>query len=184
MMKTSLRKNSIFLSGLALVFSVGGVFAQTTEQTPAKNVNFGYSQNPKTKAKKENNSQNQTAEMQNTPEPQTAGVEENNSNNETIAKKTLEVVKNANKKALAPTEHYKVGVGDILFINLQNSSKGSTLFTVLDDGTIDYPLAGELVSVAGLTTEEIAEVLKISPETVKRDWRFSRSWLLRELSGN
>src|SRR5215204_86678 len=30
----------------------------------------------------------------------------------------------------------------------------------------------ELKYFGGLTTEEIAEVLKISPETVKRDWRF------------
>jgi len=41
----------------------------------------------------------------------------------------------------------------------------------------------ELKYFGGLTNEEIAEVLKISPETVKRDWRFSRSWLLHELSG-
>ena len=41
----------------------------------------------------------------------------------------------------------------------------------------------ELKYFGGLTTEEIAEVLKISPETVKRDWRFSRTWLLHELSG-
>lgn len=40
----------------------------------------------------------------------------------------------------------------------------------------------ELKYFGGLTTEEIAEVLKISPETVKRDWRFARTWLLRELS--
>jgi len=40
----------------------------------------------------------------------------------------------------------------------------------------------ELKFFAGLNIEEIAEVLKISPETVKRDWRFSRNWLLRELS--
>jgi hypothetical protein len=31
--------------------------------------------------------------------------------------------------------------------------------------------------------EEIAEVLKDSPETVKRDWRFAKSWLHRALSG-
>jgi len=42
----------------------------------------------------------------------------------------------------------------------------------------------ELKYFGGLTNEEIAEVLKVSPETVKRDWRFSRTWLLRELSGN
>ncbi|MBA3351365.1 MAG: RNA polymerase subunit sigma-70, partial [Blastocatellia bacterium] len=29
---------------------------------------------------------------------------------------------------------------------------------------------------------EMAEVLKISSETVKRDWRFARNWLLRELA--
>jgi len=34
----------------------------------------------------------------------------------------------------------------------------------------------------GLNIEEISEILKISPKTVKRDWQFSRSWLLRELS--
>lgn len=42
----------------------------------------------------------------------------------------------------------------------------------------------ELKYFGGLTIEEIAEVLKISTDTVKRDWRFSRSWLLKELSQN
>lgn len=40
----------------------------------------------------------------------------------------------------------------------------------------------EMKFFGGLNIEEIAEVLKVSPETVKRDWRFSRTWLLRELS--
>jgi len=40
----------------------------------------------------------------------------------------------------------------------------------------------EMKFFGGLNIEEIAEVLKISSETVKRDWRFSRNWLLRELS--
>lgn len=40
----------------------------------------------------------------------------------------------------------------------------------------------ELKYFGGLTNDEIAEVLKISPETVKRDWSFSRTWLLRELA--
>lgn len=40
----------------------------------------------------------------------------------------------------------------------------------------------ELKFFGGLTVEEIAEVLKISPETVNRDWRFARTWLLRELA--
>jgi RNA polymerase sigma factor (sigma-70 family) len=40
----------------------------------------------------------------------------------------------------------------------------------------------ELKFFAGLTVEEIAEVLGVSPDTVARDWRMSRTWLLRELS--
>ncbi len=39
----------------------------------------------------------------------------------------------------------------------------------------------ELKFYAGLTNEEAAEALDISVETVKRDWRFARAWLLREL---
>ncbi|HEY6359850.1 MAG TPA: sigma-70 family RNA polymerase sigma factor [Vicinamibacterales bacterium] len=40
----------------------------------------------------------------------------------------------------------------------------------------------ELKFFAGLTVEETAEVLNISPDTVARDWRMARTWLLRELS--
>ncbi|MFN0139108.1 MAG: sigma-70 family RNA polymerase sigma factor [Pyrinomonadaceae bacterium] len=39
----------------------------------------------------------------------------------------------------------------------------------------------ELKFFGGLTNEEAAEALDISVETVKRDWRFARAWLLREL---
>jgi RNA polymerase sigma factor (TIGR02999 family) len=39
----------------------------------------------------------------------------------------------------------------------------------------------ELRFFGGLTNEEMGEVLSVSPETVKRDWRFARTWLLREL---
>jgi RNA polymerase sigma-70 factor (ECF subfamily) len=41
----------------------------------------------------------------------------------------------------------------------------------------------ELRFFGGLSVEETAEVLKVSPETVKRDWRFAKSWLHRVLSG-
>lgn len=40
----------------------------------------------------------------------------------------------------------------------------------------------ELRFFGGLTGEEIAQHLKISPGTVKNDWRFAKAWLYRELS--
>jgi RNA polymerase sigma factor (TIGR02999 family) len=39
----------------------------------------------------------------------------------------------------------------------------------------------EMKFFAGMKIDEIAEVLKISTVTVKRDWSFAQSWLLREL---
>jgi RNA polymerase sigma-70 factor (ECF subfamily) len=41
----------------------------------------------------------------------------------------------------------------------------------------------ELRFFGGLTVEETAEVLGISPRTVKRDWAVARAWLHGELSG-
>lgn len=40
----------------------------------------------------------------------------------------------------------------------------------------------ELRFFGGLSVEETAEVLAVSPETVMRDWKFARSWLHAELS--
>jgi len=41
----------------------------------------------------------------------------------------------------------------------------------------------ELHSFAGLTEEEIAEVLEVSLKTVKNDWRFAKVWLKSEIEG-
>ena len=35
----------------------------------------------------------------------------------------------------------------------------------------------------GLSVEETAEVLQVSTDTVKKDWRLAKLWLLRELAG-
>jgi RNA polymerase sigma-70 factor, ECF subfamily len=40
----------------------------------------------------------------------------------------------------------------------------------------------ELRVFAGLTCEESARLLSVSPGTVARDWRFARAWLRRELT--
>lgn len=36
---------------------------------------------------------------------------------------------------------------------------------------------------AGLTVEEVAEVLNVSSRTINNEWRFARAWLHRELAG-
>jgi RNA polymerase sigma factor (TIGR02999 family) len=41
----------------------------------------------------------------------------------------------------------------------------------------------ELRFYGGLSVNETAEVLKVSPETVMRDWRIAKLWLLRAMSG-
>ncbi len=39
----------------------------------------------------------------------------------------------------------------------------------------------ELRFFGGLSVEETAEVLRVSPQTIHRDWRFVKTWLRREL---
>jgi RNA polymerase sigma-70 factor (ECF subfamily) len=39
----------------------------------------------------------------------------------------------------------------------------------------------EMRFFGGLTVEETAEALHVSPDTVKRDWKLAKAWLLREL---
>ena len=70
------------------------------------------------------------------------------------------------------------------------SDKRSPALVALDDAlnalsALD-PRKGRVVELrffGGLSAEETAEVLKVSPESVKRDWRLAKAWLMRELSG-
>ena len=41
----------------------------------------------------------------------------------------------------------------------------------------------ELRFFGGLTIEEAAEVMRVSPATIKREWALAKGWLYRELSG-
>ncbi|MBC7899720.1 MAG: sigma-70 family RNA polymerase sigma factor [Saprospiraceae bacterium] len=41
----------------------------------------------------------------------------------------------------------------------------------------------ELRYFSGLTIDETADVLGVSPATIKRDWKMTKAWLHRELSG-
>jgi protein involved in polysaccharide export with SLBB domain len=149
----------ILMSSVLLCFAAFSISAQTAA-AQGKQVNFRYSQNPKTKTKAESAPQkSSTSENTNETPKSNPATGANENEPVSIAKKTLEIAKRS-AVAVSPTEIYKVGVGDVLFINLQNAAKDSTYYTVLNDGTIDYPLAGEMVTVAGLTTDEIAELLR------------------------
>ena len=47
------------------------------------------------------------------------------------------------------------------------------------------PRQGQLVELrffGGLSIEETAEVMKLSPATIKREWSSARAWLRRELA--
>lgn len=41
----------------------------------------------------------------------------------------------------------------------------------------------ELRFFGGLSVDETAKLLKVSPDTVARDWRLAKAWLLREMGG-
>jgi len=56
----------------------------------------------------------------------------------------------------------------------------------LDKFALEHPVQADLVRLryfAGLTNEEVSEVLGISLSTVKNYWAFSRAWLLNEIEG-
>ena len=63
---------------------------------------------------------------------------------------------------------YRVGAGDVLDIRLTNvNTKESTLFTVMKEGLVEYPLLPRPMLVAGMTVEEIARRLKSEIKVIK-----------------
>jgi RNA polymerase sigma factor (sigma-70 family) len=57
---------------------------------------------------------------------------------------------------------------------------------VLDKLALKHPVQADLVKLryfAGMTNEEVSEILGISVSTAKSYWAFSRAWLLTEIEG-
>jgi len=57
----------------------------------------------------------------------------------------------------------------------------------LDKLALKYPRHAEVVKLryfAGMTYEEVAQILDISITTAKDDWVFSRAWLFKEIEGD
>jgi RNA polymerase sigma factor (TIGR02999 family) len=68
------------------------------------------------------------------------------------------------------------------------ASDGASALCALDDALASLtqidPRRGQVIELrffGGLTVEETAAVLQVSPQTVMRDWRLARAWLAREL---
>lgn len=169
-MKTSvLRKISIFagICVIALTLVVGDGLGQSNE---GRSRNNPYSPSPKGKAGGNGNAEPPASSRNDGSVSfvmQKSGhvsgeVAKTESDRPTIAQATFKIAKAADAKALPPTEIYKVGVGDVLYVGLRNSPQGSGYFTVRPDGTIDYPLAGENVQVVDQTIDTIEEMLSAS----------------------
>jgi RNA polymerase sigma factor (TIGR02999 family) len=56
----------------------------------------------------------------------------------------------------------------------------------LDSFALKYPTQAEVVKLryfAGMTMEEVSQLLGLSVSTVKNYWNFSRAWLFKEIEG-
>ena len=80
----------------------------------------------------------------------------------------------------------------VSFTDVKISEKGQDLDVVALDEALErlaeideqQSKIVELRFFSGLTVEETAEVLAISPATVKRDWSVAKAWLHREISSD
>jgi len=84
--------------------------------------------------------------------------------------------------------------GDVMLVTLDEArgvgQKEGAEFVALDDALTALaafdPRMSEIVELrffGGLTVEETADVMHVSPETVMRDWKTAKAWLLRTLRG-
>ena len=94
----------------------------------------------------------------------------------------------------ARSRHYQKRGGDAVRVTLDEAlvvaREPDRDFVAIDEAltalaTVDAR-KGQVVEMrffGGLTLEETAEALQISRDTVKRDWKMAKLWLLRELRG-
>ena len=79
----------------------------------------------------------------------------------------------------------KVSLDEALLVSKNADQDLVALDEALQALAAVHPRKSEVVELrffGGLTLEETAEALHVSTDTVKRDWRFAKLWLLRELT--
>jgi RNA polymerase sigma factor (TIGR02999 family) len=67
---------------------------------------------------------------------------------------------------------------------LEVSQQPDADIVALDDALNELAQVVELRFFGGLSVGETAEVLKVSQQTVLRDWKFAKVWLMRALSNH
>ena len=75
-------------------------------------------------------------------------------------------------------------LGDVAVMSDERADELVAVNTALDSLTTIDPRKSrvfELRYFGGMSVDEAAEALKVSPATVTRDWRMARAWLRREL---
>jgi len=78
----------------------------------------------------------------------------------------------------------KISLEDVAVVSRDNLGELLALDQILSRLAAFDPQQAKIVELrvfGGLTVEEIADVIEISPATVKRDWSVAKVWLTREL---
>jgi RNA polymerase sigma factor (TIGR02999 family) len=78
----------------------------------------------------------------------------------------------------------RVSFEDVLAVAVERPAQLVAVDEVLDRLAAEYPRQARVVELrffGGYTEDNVAEILAISAETVKRDWRFARTWIGREV---
>jgi RNA polymerase sigma factor (TIGR02999 family) len=79
-----------------------------------------------------------------------------------------------------------VSLDEALLVGRERGADLVALDDALQTLAATDPRRGRVVELrffGGLSVEETAEVVRVSPETVMHDWKFAKAWLLRELGG-
>jgi len=79
-----------------------------------------------------------------------------------------------------------VSLDEGLLVTSGKEADITALDEALSQFALLYPRQSQVVELrffGGLEVDEVAETLKISAATVRRDWKFAKAWLLRAVSG-
>jgi RNA polymerase sigma factor (TIGR02999 family) len=79
-----------------------------------------------------------------------------------------------------------ISLDEALILSLESWRKLAAVNEALEGLAMIDPRKAQVVELrfyGGLSVEETAKVLKVSQETVMRDWKLAKVWLVRELCG-